>query len=392
MGAVAALLGLNACSGDDDADDAEDDDADEDAAGVPESRAERVIVVGAGPAGMSAAHLLLQAGLDTMVLEAGPSYGGRIKHDTDFVDFPIPLGAEWLHVEPDELGRIVADPSVEIDIEFRGYGGDDVSYYIDVANDEYVESDVDDSDLKFVGTTWFGFFEEYVVPGVESAMRFDTPVARVEHDADGVVITDTSGEAWEADRVIVAVPLQILQDGDIEFVPALPTDQQEAIDAANIWAGMKVFIEFAERFYPTFVETPDSYTDEGQRLYYDAAHGQDSDANVLGLFSVGAQAEAFQALDDGELIAEILAELDEMSDGVASASYLRHRTQNWNAEPFIRSGYLADVESWRLPPRLSEPVGDRVYFAGEAFTEGEDWGGVHDAARSARRAVRAILR
>ncbi|MEM6805402.1 MAG: FAD-dependent oxidoreductase, partial [Bacteroidota bacterium] len=60
---------------------------------------EKVIIIGAGAAGLSAAYLLAQKGIEYEILEASTQYGGRMKRNIDFADFPIPLGAEWLHVE-----------------------------------------------------------------------------------------------------------------------------------------------------------------------------------------------------------------------------------------------------------------------------------------------------
>ncbi len=45
-----------------------------------------VVVVGAGAAGMSAAHLSVQRGVDVQVLEARPVHGGRIEDRTGWVD------------------------------------------------------------------------------------------------------------------------------------------------------------------------------------------------------------------------------------------------------------------------------------------------------------------
>ena len=46
----------------------------------------KVLVVGAGPAGMTVAHLLAQRGVEYEVLEAAETYGGRTKTDKEFVD------------------------------------------------------------------------------------------------------------------------------------------------------------------------------------------------------------------------------------------------------------------------------------------------------------------
>jgi monoamine oxidase len=57
---------------------------------------ERVIVIGAGIAGISAAVDLQAAGLDVVVLEARNRIGGRIWTDNRW-GFPLDLGASWIH-------------------------------------------------------------------------------------------------------------------------------------------------------------------------------------------------------------------------------------------------------------------------------------------------------
>ena len=144
-------------------------------------------------------------------------------------------------------------------------------------------------------------------------------------------------------------------------------------------------------FYPTFVEFPDSDTDAGQRLDHDAAYGQDSGAHVLGLFVVGAPAAPYLALDGDAQRDYVLAELDQVFAGAASRHYLQHVVQNWSDEPFVHQAYVADEADWRLVRTLGEPAGDRVFFAGDAYTDGEDWSAVHVAANSARVAVERLL-
>lgn len=350
-----------------------------------------VIVVGAGPAGMSAAALLTRAGLDVRILEAGPTYGGRIRHKLDFVDFPISLGAEWLHEDPDELEAIANNPN--IDVPLAAYqAADEVAYFDGELSTEAMGDDVD-PDLKFAGSSWLDFFETHLLPDIKDRMEFGIEVVRVDDTGESVVLTDATGIEYVTDRAIVTVPLKLLQEGRVEFVPPLPDAHRQAIADADIWGGMKVFIEFENRFYPTFVAFPDSDTKAGQRLYYDAAYGQDSDTNVLGLFAVGLPAERYQAVDQGDELRDlILAELDEIFDGAASANYVKHLAQNWDDEPFAKAAYLADEAAGRIPRQLHERFSDRVFLAGDAYTGHDDWSAVDDAARSARDAVRDILR
>jgi len=58
---------------------------------------ERVIVVGAGVSGLAAAAALTEAGSDVLVIEARNRLGGRVWTKTDWTNFPVDLGASWIH-------------------------------------------------------------------------------------------------------------------------------------------------------------------------------------------------------------------------------------------------------------------------------------------------------
>jgi monoamine oxidase len=57
------------------------------------------IIIGAGAAGLAAGRMLHDAGHDILILEARDRIGGRAWTDHTFADFPIELGAEFIHGE-----------------------------------------------------------------------------------------------------------------------------------------------------------------------------------------------------------------------------------------------------------------------------------------------------
>lgn len=344
-----------------------------------------VIVVGAGAAGLTAASLLVRAGVNVVVVEADASHGGRLRQVRDVVDFPLPLGAEWLHTDPGVLADIAGQP---VDIDVVGYGPGDTEGFFDGA---LTIAPVEDTDRKFVGSSWLDLFDRYVLPHVADRVRYDTRITRIEDTGEGVVVTDERGTVYSADAVIVTVPVTVLRDRTITFVPDLSESKWAAIDRVDVWGGCKAFIGFDTRFYPTFVTFPDSSTKDGQRLYYDAAHGQRTDAHVLGLFAVGAPAAPYQAREGTALRDWILAELDVIFDGAASDSYLWHLTHDWNAAPNVGQAYVSDHAAWRTVRALGKPASRRVLFAGDAYTDGENWSEVHVAAHAAQVAVQRLL-
>ena len=57
------------------------------------------IILGSGAAGIAAARKLFDAGQKILVLEARDRIGGRIWTDCEFTQFPLELGAEFIHGE-----------------------------------------------------------------------------------------------------------------------------------------------------------------------------------------------------------------------------------------------------------------------------------------------------
>lgn len=73
-----------------------------------------VIVVGAGAAGLAAARALHDAGEDVLVVEARDRIGGRIRTDYEWADFPVELGAEFIHGETAATHELVRQADLSV--------------------------------------------------------------------------------------------------------------------------------------------------------------------------------------------------------------------------------------------------------------------------------------
>ncbi len=349
----------------------------------------KVLIIGAGAGGLSSGYLLQQQGIEFEILEASSNYGGRMKINTDFADFPIPLGAEWLHSDTNVFQKMVNDSAIEVKVNTVGYNSetDTNGHWKD---GELTVGELDDSDIKFINYSWFNFFEEYILPSIIDHISYNTIVQSIDYSGEQVLVHTQNGQ-HTADKVIVSVPLKILQDGDISFEPTLPQDKVDAIEDTLVWGGFKAFIEFSEKFYDTQIDVEISPASDGEKLYYDAAYGQNTSKHILGLFAVGKPAMDYIALSENELKDFMLSELDEIYPNQASPNYVKHISQNWNNEPFIKGGYMTSHADWRTVRELGKSVADKIYFAGGAYTDGEDWVAVHTIAQSAKDAVQEII-
>ena len=281
----------------------------------------RVIVVGAGVAGLTAADAARCAGAEVVVLEARDRIGGRT-WTVPFGPGAVDLGGAWVH---GPVGNPVAEALTAAGIEARNDG----SYYSRMAvwADGWVDApdataltaaagaDWDPAEAmaalsgsdRFVdGVEWFladreldGRARELARFGLlwlEGALvtaappdrislagvaaysvgaggnlvpiggyrmllerlstgldvRLDSPVTRVEHGGPGVVV-HADGETFEGDRVVVTLPLGVLQDGSVAFDPPLGGGHALAVKRLAMGTEEKVAMRFPERFWPESV-------------------------------------------------------------------------------------------------------------------------------------------
>lgn len=358
------------------------------ALGRQKQQRKKILVIGAGAAGLTAAYLLRQQGIEVDILEASSNYGGRMKRIEGFVDFPLPMGAEWIHTQPSILQNIVNDSNRIVGIDTISYDPEKDFGLLDGQRITLQQAGFK-SDYKFVNSTWFDFFTEYIVPSIEDRIHFDQIVNEIDYSKEEIIVT-VNNQKHTADYVIVTVPLKMLQRNAISFTPSLPNSKQRAIERATVWDGFKAFIEFKKSFYPAFTVINIEPKTDGQKVFYDAAYGQNSQHHVLGLFSVGTGAESYLSRSEKSLIESLLRELDILFNGQASKNYVQHITQNWNKEPFIQGAYLYDHENFTRVRKLGKSIDGKLFFAGEAYTNGLNWAGVNAATKSAMRAVYQI--
>ena len=57
----------------------------------------RIVVIGAGLAGLAAARELQKRGHEVVIVEARDRIGGRIWTSTQWPDMPLDFGATWIH-------------------------------------------------------------------------------------------------------------------------------------------------------------------------------------------------------------------------------------------------------------------------------------------------------
>ena len=354
-----------------------------------------VIIVGAGAAGMAAGYLLKRYGVDFKIIEASERYGGRLKKSDDFADFPIDIGAEWIHTHPRILADIINNPAIDAQIDIIVYNPQTIKSWRDgkLRSHNFIRNLY--SEWKFKNTTWFDFFEDYIVPEIQENIILNKPIVEINYEDTKVKLRTADNEIFEGDKVLLTTPIKILQNGVIEFYPPLPVAKTEAINKIFMGDGIKIFIEFKERFYPDILAFGNIFQalSEEEKFVYDAAFRKNSAKHVLGLFAINEKAKAYTEINNEDaIISKFLSELDEMFEGKASSNYVKHIIQNWSAEPYIQGAYSYSFEGDQsdIVQAISQPVSNKIYFAGEALSL-ENQAMVQGACESAYSTIAAMM-
>ncbi|MCG8400625.1 MAG: FAD-dependent oxidoreductase [Firmicutes bacterium] len=173
-------------------------------------------------------------------------------------------------------GAGAAGLSVAVTVETVGYKEDD-AYGLWKNGELTVGTLGSFADRKFVHGTWLDFFETYIVPSVSPHIVYNAPVRSIDYSGDAVIVR-THDAKYTADAVIVTAPLPMIKNGTIAFVPALPRHKARAARRVVVWGGIKVFLEFSAKFYPTYTDFAIRPKRAGHRMYFDAAvraeHGE----------------------------------------------------------------------------------------------------------------------
>ncbi|MBI3764836.1 MAG: FAD-dependent oxidoreductase [Chloroflexi bacterium] len=208
-----------------------------------------------------------------------------------------------------------------------------------------------------------------IVEGLAAGLdvKLNRVVKKIEYGEEGVKITTSNGE-FDAKRVVVTLPLGVLKNDSVEFSPELPDEKQQAIKALGSGVLNKVYLRFPDAFWKD---------DDTDLLGYIAANKGEwaEDLNIykffgkpiLLMFNAGTYGAAVESFSDDEIVAKAMAVLRAMYGGGIPDPESFQITR-WIADPFAGGSYSHMAPGSTLDDRdaLAEPVGDRLFFAGEA--------------------------
>ena len=379
-----------------------------------------IVIVGAGAAGISAAHTLLAKGYKIAVVEASGRIGGRVWTDPSSYSIPCDVGAHWLHygsenfykdygesngfdIYPDARNLAVYDKEVTVEegpdliikglelmeraIEESVCAGIDMSLADATANVDHPMHSVagyilgpwtmgkelehlsllDYAELE-ESTDWFcrqGFGTLVAHYGSTLPVSLNTTVTEIDWSGNSLKIVTDNGTI-ESKAVILTVSTGVLASDAITFKPTLPTRKVESFNSISMGHYEHIWLEFSA---PIADSTPDVYivglADENDSMFSAFANASGS---RLTYFDIGGDvAEQMSRSSQTDRIDFALGRLRSIFGNEIDRTFVKGSASSWATDPLTRGSY-ATARPGAFPMReaLREPIADRIFFAGEA--------------------------
>ncbi|XP_064652344.1 lysine-specific histone demethylase 2-like [Lineus longissimus] len=206
-------------------------------------------------------------------------------------------------------------------------------------------------------------------------IEYNTKITSIDYTNDEIVVTSTDGTEHRAEKVLVTVPLAILQKGLLKFKPCLPTEKLKAINGLGAGIIEKVALKFPERFWGDKIGeadffghiTPTGTTRGLFSVFYDLSDRTSGD-NVLMTYVSGESVSEIKDKEDSEVIAMCMKVLRKLFPKQELPEPSGYFVTHWGQDEFsmMSYSYVPVGTSGEVYDVLSQDIDNKLFFAGEA--------------------------
>ncbi|WP_366185333.1 NAD(P)/FAD-dependent oxidoreductase [Flavobacterium ovatum] len=208
----------------------------------------KIIIIGGGLAGLTAAYLLHKKGLGVLVLEASSQLGGRIQTVTGITNVTIEMGATWFGEQHPTLLRFLD----ELELDFFKQHTKGISLFETmsfVPPQKFEIPDSDEPSYRLAGGTSVLIEKLVSKIGLENIKK-NTKIIDIKEKGDQIELTDSNGNTYFTPKVIMTLPPN-LAVSTIDYDPKLPESFQDLAQNTHTWMGesIKFAVEYVTPFW-----------------------------------------------------------------------------------------------------------------------------------------------
>lgn len=408
---------------------------------------EKIIIIGAGAAGIGAGLRLKALGVPFIILEANDRIGGRAYTDNTSLSSKWDKGCSWFHcadINPlvdwaDKLGTLYdkqdrsenalywseshwLDPtestSVNLNISKRFqeiYVAAELGHDVSISNipinnsfeaavseelvklmcseETHFTSAVGYGDYNDTGVNWMvtsGYGDLISRMAADAPIRINTKVSEISYQKGGVRVETSSGQL-DARAVIVTTSTNVLRSGQISL-PAGPAQEiLELVEDVPCGTYEKIAIEFEQYpFNPADNEAVwiQSYSDSNP-IYFQISPQKKP---MLIAHVAGEQARELVQTGSQGMADFAIQKLTSVFGSKINKTICGTATTSWQADPLIQGGYsYARIGAGHNRQKMIELDTGEIVFAGEAFSL--PWyGTAHGAYQSGKDVASQLVR
>jgi monoamine oxidase len=236
------------------------------------------------------------------------------------------------------------------------------------------------------------------VKGAGASIHYFSPVDRVEWQKNSVIVT-SGNQQWQAKKVLVTVPLGVLQKGAFNFTPSVPqiTNAARALGFGGV---IKIVLQFNEAFWENKANTDGKdfkgfgflLSEETVPTWWTQGRGN---TTTLAGWLAGPNANRLKDLTDEAILEEGLKSLSRLFTiplALLKEKLSASHVANWIKDIYCYGGYsFTTVGEAAHKKVLKDGVENTLFFAGEALFEGIEIGTVEAALQSGRDTAKQVI-
>ncbi|GAB5524447.1 MAG: FAD-dependent oxidoreductase [Roseivirga sp.] len=317
----------------------------------------KVIIVGAGLAGLTTGFQLKKSGVPFNILEARDRIGGRIHS----LDGPVEMGATWFGSQHTHLRQFLAELEIE---HFEQFTRGKISY--DVHSQEpvqYMEMPAGQPPSYRIRGGTSSLINRLAAELEEDQLLLNTTIKSISDQGATVTLTDQHGNGYHSSTVIITLPPQLMAH-TLSFEPELPAQTQQLMAETHTWMGesIKFALVYDQPFWKNNGASGMGFAQVGPiEEIHDHTNADESFFSLKGFLRPG-----LSELKKYEREAMVKAQVVKLF-GREAANYTSYHDRIWVDEVYtsVKSAAPLMPHQHSGHPQLSQPLMDnKVLIAG----------------------------